>query len=126
MIGLPRGKDTPDQSNLESFPLRVLREVLGGATYPGAVSWPGRRDLLLALLTHLHPRTGRPVLQLCSEGCRLLISALSARWHYPMVNGRVSRELPVKDHPWSDLGDALCYAIAGMAPGREEAPWART
>ncbi len=108
--------DTPDESNLESSPLRVLREVLGGATYPGAVSWPGRRDPMLTLFTRLNPLTGRPVLQLCPEGCRLLIAALSGRWHYPTVNGQVSRELPAKNHPWSDLGDAFCYAIGGLAP----------
>lgn len=108
--------DTPDQSNVESSPVSVLREVLGGATYPGAVSWPGRRDPLLSLLARLNPVTGRAKLQLDAEGCRLLISALNSRWHYATVNGKVSRDLPVKDHPASDLGDALCYFIGGVAP----------
>jgi hypothetical protein len=111
--------ETPDESSVESSPLRVLREVLGGATLPGPVSWPGRRDPLLMLLARLNPTTGRAVLQVCPEECRLLISALAGRWHYPNVNGRTSRELPAKDHPWSDLGDSLCYALAGgLAPGR--------
>ncbi len=109
----------PDESNLESSPLRVLREVLGGATYPGAVSWPGRRDPLLMLLNRLNPLTGRPVLQLCPEGCKLLISALSGRWHYATVNGQVSRELPLKNHPWSDLGDAFAYLVGPFARSRD-------
>ncbi len=108
--------DVADQSNLEQSPLRVLREVLGGTTYPGAVSWPGRRDPILTLLNRLNPLTGRPVLQLDPEGCRLLISALSGRWHYPMLQGRVSRELPAKTHPWSDLGDAFAYMVGGITP----------
>jgi hypothetical protein len=108
--------DSPDQSNVESSPLLVLREVLGGATYPGAVSWPGRRDPLLSLLTRLNPMTGRTRLQLDAEGCRMLISALNGKWHYRTVNGVVSRDLPVKDHPASDLGDALCYFVGGIAP----------
>jgi hypothetical protein len=108
--------DTPDQSNVESSPLNVLREVLGGACYPGAVSWPGRRDPLLSLLMRLNPMTGRARLQLDAEGCRLLISALNGKWHYRTVNGVVSRDLPVKDHPASDLGDALCYFVGGVAP----------
>ena len=108
--------DTPDQSNVESSPLAVLREVLGGACYPGAVSWPGRRDPLLSLLMRLNPMTGRARLQLDAEGCRLLISALNGKWHYRTVNGVVSRDLPVKDHPASDLGDALCYFVGGVAP----------
>ena len=106
--------ETPDFGNIESSPEAVMREVLGGGSYPGPVSWPGRRDPLLTMLTRLNPYTGRPVLQLCPEGCSLLVSALSSRWHYPTVNGKVSRDLPVKDHPWSDLGDALCYLVAGM------------
>ncbi|MHB8510225.1 MAG: hypothetical protein ACYDGR_16540 [Candidatus Dormibacteria bacterium] len=108
--------DTPDQSNVESSPVSVLREVLGGGTYPGAVSWPGRRDPLLSLLARLNPMTGRAKLQLDADGCRLLISALNSRWHYKKVNGKVSRDLPVKDHPASDLGDALCYFVGGVAP----------
>jgi hypothetical protein len=108
--------ETPDQSNLDSSPLNVLREVLGGITYPGAVSWPGRRDPLLSLLARLNPMTGRARLQLDAEGCRLLISALNGRWHYRTINGAVSRDLPVKDHPASDLGDALCYFVGGVAP----------
>ncbi len=112
--------DSKDQSDLEQSPLRVLREVLGGVTYPGAITWPGRRDPLLTLLARLNPGTGRPALQICPEGCRLLVTALSGRWHYPTVNGQVSRELPEKNHPWSDLGDALAYAVGGLAPGRAE------
>ncbi len=112
--------DVKDQSDVEQSPVRVLREVLGGATYPGAVKWPSRRDPLLSLLTRLNPGTGKPVLQICPEGCQPLISALSGRWHYPLVNGQLSRELPEKNHPWSDLGDALCYAVAGLAPGHAE------
>lgn len=108
--------DTPDQSDVESSPLSVLREVLGGACYPGAISWPGRRDPLLSLLMRLNPMTGRARLQLDADGCRLLISALNGKWHYRTVNGVVSRDLPVKDHPASDLGDALCYFVGGIAP----------
>ncbi len=109
--------DTPDQSNLESSPVRVLREILGGMTVAGATSWPGRRDPMLSLFTRLNPATGKPVLQLCPEGCSLLISALAGRWHYATVNGKVNRELPTKDHPWSDLGDAFAYVVGGVAPG---------
>jgi hypothetical protein len=114
--------DTPDESNLESSPVRVLREVLGGYSYAGASSWPGRRDPLLTLLSRLNPLTAKPVLQIDPEGGRLLISALNGRWHYPVVQGQVSRELPTKNHPWSDLGDALCYFVAGSTPGPDLTP----
>ncbi len=109
--------DTPEQANIEQSPIRVVREVLGGTTYPGAVSWPGRRDPMLTLFTRLNPLTGRTVLQLDPEGCRPLIQALNGRWHYPVVQGRVSREKPTKNHPWSDLGDAFAYFVGGVVPG---------
>lgn len=108
--------DTPDQSNLESSPVGVLRQVMGGITYPGAMSWPGRRDPLLTVLNQRNRRTNRGTLQLDPGGCRQLIAALNGRWHYPVVNGSVSRELPNKNHPWSDLGDALAYFIGGVCP----------
>ncbi len=109
--------NTPEQSNLEQSPVRVLREAVGGVTYPGAVSWPGRRDPMLTLFNRLNPVTGRTVLRLDPEGCRLLIQALNGRWHYPMLQGKVSRELPAKTHPWSDLGDSFAYFVGGVAPG---------
>jgi hypothetical protein len=34
------------------------------------------------------------------------------------VRGQVYREEPVKNHPWSDFADALCYLIACVAPVR--------
>jgi hypothetical protein len=108
--------DTPDQGNLDSSPANVLREILGGVTYPGPVSWPGRRDPLLALLARLNPATGRARLQLDADGCRPLIQALSGKWVYPTINGQVSRDLPLKSHPASDLGDSICYLVAGVAP----------
>ncbi len=37
-------------------------------------------------------------------------------WHYPTVHGQVSRELPMKNHPWSDLGDAFAYMVGGITP----------
>jgi hypothetical protein len=108
--------DTPDESNLESSPLSVLRQVCGGSSYPGAVSWPGRRDPMLALFNRLNPITGRAMLQLDPEDCRPLIAALNGKWHYPTIGGVVSRELPAKTHPASDLGDAFAYFVGGALP----------
>jgi hypothetical protein len=49
----------------------------------------------------------------------LLIRALRGRWYFPTVHGVVSRDLPVKNHPWSDLGDSFAYLVGGIAPSRE-------
>lgn len=110
--------DTPDQSNIDQNPMDVIRQVLGGISYPGAKSWPGRINPLLTLFTLLNPVTGRPVLQIDpeGEGNALLIAALRGRWFYPKIQGVVSRELPAKTHPASDAGDALCYLVGGATP----------
>jgi len=112
--------DVPDQSNLEASPTRVMRAVLGGAVHLGPVDWPSRRDPLLALLGKNNPHTGRPILQIDPEDAMLLDRALAGRWHYPLVRGQVSREAPVKNHPWSDIADSATYVIAGVAPSRAE------
>jgi hypothetical protein len=108
----------PDQSNLEASPTRVIRQVLGAAVHLGPVAWPARRDPLLALLGKLDPLTGTAALQLDPEEATLLDRALSGRWHYPLVHGQVSREGPVKNHPWSDIADSASYIVAGVAPHR--------
>lgn len=110
--------DVPDQSNLEANPVRVIQAVLGGTVHLGPVEWPARRDPLLALLGKVNPMTGRPALQLDPEDALLLDRALSGRWHYPLVRGQVSREGPVKNHPWSDVADSATYIIAGAMPSR--------
>lgn len=112
--------DVPDQSNIEASPTRVIRAVLPGELVLGPKEWPARRDPLLALLGKLDRMTGRPALQLDPEDAVLLDRALSGQWHYGLVRGQVSREMPVKNHPWSDLADSLTYIVAGVAP--EEQP----
>ena len=68
---------------------------------------------------------GRPALVVCPTATAL-IEAMTARWHFPRDrNGQVSRELPEKDHPWSDLGDALCYAVGGAKPWKRGQAGAR-
>jgi hypothetical protein len=48
-----------------------------------------------------------------------LIRALPGRWHFPTMHGVVSRDLPIKNHPWSDIGDGFAYLVGGLAPSRE-------
>lgn len=107
--------DTEDPGDAESNPLRTMRAILPGTYRPGAVSWAGRRDPLLALL-----RSRDPMLEVVAAGagCRGLIRALSGGWHYPTgPTGAVTRDKPKKpNHPHEDYGDALCYLVAGVAP----------
>jgi hypothetical protein len=102
----------------------VIRERLGGHVVDGAVSWPGRRDPMLALLNQaiLVNGTSAAKLQLDPEGCALLIQALSHRWFYKTnpATGAVTRDLPAKPNsPWADLGDAFAYFVGAVNSGRD-------
>ena len=100
--------------------MSVLRELVGGLALPGAVSWAARLEPVTALFNRFNTHTGRPTLQIDPVEGVPLIRALRGRWHFPTVNGAVSRDLPVKNHPWSDLGASLAYMVGGMAPSRAE------
>lgn len=116
---------TGEQADIDQDPVRVLREMLGGSTQAGAVKIPARLEPITALLGRFNTFTGRPMLQIDPVDAVLLIRALRGRWYFPTVNGVVSRDAPVKNHPWSDLGDSFAYMVGGMAPSRsaiEEKP----
>lgn len=111
---------TPNQSDLsDSGEREIRRQLPGGPVRDGEVKWQARIDPLLAILGQL-VTGGRPALLVCPTATQL-IEAMSGRWHYPRDrNGQVSREMAEKDHPWSDLGDALCYAVGGAKPWRRD------
>jgi hypothetical protein len=112
---------TPSQSDLGDSGERQIRRHLGGPVRDGEVKTQARLDPLLGILGQLI-EGGRPAL-LVSPMCEALIAAMSGRWHYPRDrNGQVSRETIEKDHPWSDLGDSLCYAVGGAKPWRQGRP----
>lgn len=110
--------DTGDQGDIDSNPKRRLKASLGGQIEGGAVSWPGRRDPLLAVLDKT-----RRILQIDpTEDTELLREALAGSWYYKQeANGETEREKPHKPNPpWGDIGDAFCYLIGGMAPSLEK------
>jgi hypothetical protein len=50
----------------------------------------------------------------------VLREAAAGKWFYPRRgDGSIVRELPEKTHPHSDVGDALCYAVAALTPIRD-------
>ena len=58
---------------------------------------------------------GKPGLMI-NPKCKTLISALAEKWCYRRLNvaGEVRYDdKPCKDHPWSDVADALGYMLAG-------------
>jgi hypothetical protein len=110
--------DTGEQADIDQSPVTVIRRLVGGAIRDGAVSWPGRRDPVLAVLSRLTP-AGAALQINPGVDTEILRRALAGRWFYPKrANGEVVRDLPEKNHPWSDAGDSLAYLVAGLAPAR--------
>jgi hypothetical protein len=110
---------TPSEANLRMSAAKVIRQRLGGLVREGVQSWPGRRDPLLNILSRL-VEGGRPALVIsAAEDTAPLRRALAGAWHYHRERtGEVHQELPVKDHPASDCGDALAYIVAGCKAWR--------
>ena len=110
---------TPAEGDLRVSAEQVIRRRLGGIVREGPRGWPGRRDPLLNMLSRL-TEGGRPALVIDPGPDTLpLREALGGRWHYHRGRtGEVESELPVKDHPASDCGDALCYIVACARPWR--------
>jgi len=100
--------------------MRVVEMLLPGYWEPGQISWPGRRDPMLAIFNRAH--MGQPGLVLDPIDCEGLISALSGGWYYPTGrDGQVSRDLPKKPcHPAEDHGDSFCYLLGRSSPEASE------
>ena len=111
--------DVDEGGDIEQSPLRRAQRELRGAWEAGPVSWPGRINPLLALFNL--GAAGSPCLQITpGPDTELLRKALSGRWYYKqLASGQIVRDLPHKpNHPWEDLGDALCYFAGRVAPSR--------
>ncbi|HWO69656.1 MAG TPA: hypothetical protein VNP94_02735 [Actinomycetota bacterium] len=109
--------------DVDQSPLLRVQETLGGHFAPGPVAWPARIGPLLAVFQE--SADGAPALVIApGEDTALLRRALGGRWDYPKsAAGQVTRDLPRKpNHPWEDLGDALCYLVGALRPQRTLTP----
>jgi hypothetical protein len=50
---------------------------------------------------------------LISPHCHTLIRAMQSRYRYARTKGGILQPVPDKGHPWSDIADALQYAVLG-------------
>ena len=72
---------------------------------------------MLALLSATVPGTFEPALQIDPIAHLPWIRACRSGWIYPKDRyGNVNRELPVKNHPHSDVGDGFCYLASIASP----------
>lgn len=60
----------------------------------------------------LQQRDGGPAIMI-SPDCTMLIRALRSKYRYAKRKDGQLQPLPNKDHPWSDIADALQYAVLG-------------
>ena len=117
--GFDQSGNTPEQADIDQNPVLTMETLLPGYWEGGAVSWEGRKNPMLALFNRA--LAGEPTLQIDPVDGRSLIQALNGRWHYAQNRlGEVSRDLPVKNHPWSDIGDAFCYFIGRITPEAQD------
>jgi len=101
------------EADYESWPPDVIARICGGFVDFGPTDWAGRLDPLFKALD----MPGGFLIDKHGEGCADLIETLASKWHYRENKlEELQGDVPVKDHPWSDYGDSLCYAIAKAPP----------
>jgi len=107
-----------DQGDSSGSPERTIRRMLPGPVREGPTKWPPRIEPLLGVLGRMV--AGQPALIVApGPDTAVLREAAAGKWFYPRrSDGEIVRELPEKNHPHSDVGDALCYAVAALAPTR--------
>lgn len=105
------------QDDIERSALRAILEALPGPARPGPVGWPPRYEALVMATQSTKP------FFLVDPGPATddLRRALNGRWCRAPRRQGSSSDTPLKpNHPWEDLGDALCYGL-WVALGRETA-----
>jgi hypothetical protein len=108
-----------DQGDSAGSPEKMLRRMLRGPVREGPVKWSPRIEPLLGVLGRMVG--GQPALLVApGPDTAVLREACAGKWYYPRrPDGSIVRELPEKTHPHSDAGDALCYAVAALAPSED-------
>jgi len=102
-----------EQTDIEQNPAELLRQLIPGYWEPSVVDWDSRKGPMLAAMNKAV--AGMPALQLDPVYCKDLKRALSGRWFYPKIKGKISNDKPKKpNHPWEDYGDAFCYMLCAM------------
>ena len=112
-IGDPAGKQR-SQDSINRSPVRTIRRELGGNWTSGPVSLQERLDPLQSVLTKAVG--GRGKVRVDREKAAPVWYALRGGWHYHVANNGLISGVPVKNHPDSDVGDALGYGAAVLFP----------
>lgn len=112
IIADPAGREKGQIS--EQSPFDALRDDHGFMAYPASTNNidPRLRAVEKLFLSDI---MGEPAIQISREGCPKLIRALGSQYRYKRKKDNSLDEVPDKNHPWSDVADALQYACLGVS-----------
>jgi hypothetical protein len=100
---------------LEENSIDVLRR-LGIPAFPAPTNAIDPRIQAVEALL-LQQRDGGPAIIIDEERCPTLVRALGGSYRYSKTQAGITKPLPDKTHPWSDVADALQYACLAVNSG---------
>lgn len=112
-IGDPAGK-IRSQDSIQRSAVRTIQQNLGGPWRSGPVPLQERLDPLQSVLTKVVG--GRGKVRVDREWAPQVWYALRGGWHFHVAKSGLISGVPVKNHPDSDIGDALGYGAAILFP----------
>ena len=112
-VGDPSG--TSKGSMLEEDHFDVLRR-LGVPAFPAPTNNIDARLSAVEALLH-QQRDGGPALVIDEDKCPMLVRALNGAYRFGKTKAGVTKPLPEKLHPWSDLADCLQYVCLAVNSG---------
>ena len=65
----------------------------------------------------LQQRDGGPALVIDEDRCPMLVRAMNGSYRFGKTKGGLTKPVPEKDHPWSDLADDLQYVCLAVNSG---------
>lgn len=112
-IGDPAGNKRSEVT-IDQTPVSVILRELGGRWKSGPDRLTERVDPLRWALAQA--RGGLGMIRVDKRRARGVFHALRGGWHFHMARSGVVSTEPVKNHPDSDLGDAMGYGAAILFP----------
>jgi hypothetical protein len=111
VVADPAGRE---KSQLSEESLFDALRSLGFLAYPASTNEieTRLRSVERALRTTI---SGEPGLQISRTGCPMLVKALGSSYRYRRKRDGALEDVPEKNHPWSDVADALQYFCMGAA-----------
>ena len=112
-IGDPSG-ETGDQTFKKHSPIKMLKQEIGGPFKKGPIRPSEGIEPLRGVLTRVVQ--GKGLVQVDRHRAAQVWHALRGGWHFHVARTGVVATEPKKNHPHSDVGDAMRYGAAILFP----------